>query len=214
MKWHQYAKYRAKVRPNNSQSDAAAIFPSLTPKAVKRVLEFFTAQISNDHTRRAYMNAARRFADWSAGQRYSGAFPGSAFPRGRLYQGSAGRAFVAHSQAAPGRTPGCCSTGDCGRGGDLPQSARHGEDQVAASDLMWPWAARSAESGAMRSRKVLARASRLSSGSRVPRGLPEGLQASGIAALAVIKKERPSLKKARSRGYGGVWRAFALLAGG
>jgi hypothetical protein len=29
-----------------------------------------------------------------------------------------------------------CSTGDCGRGGDLPQSARHGEDQVAASDLI------------------------------------------------------------------------------
>jgi hypothetical protein len=25
---------------------------------------------------------------------------------------------------------------DCGRGGDLPQSARHGEDQVAASDLI------------------------------------------------------------------------------
>src|ERR1700740_2981731 len=38
-----------------------------TPKAAKRVLEFFTAQISNDHTRRAYMNAARRFADWCAG---------------------------------------------------------------------------------------------------------------------------------------------------
>src|ERR1700686_652082 len=37
-----------------------------TPKAAKRVLEFFTAQISNDHTRRAYMNAARRFADWWA----------------------------------------------------------------------------------------------------------------------------------------------------
>jgi hypothetical protein len=34
-----------------------------TPKAAKRVLEFFTTQISNDHTRRAYMNAARRFAD-------------------------------------------------------------------------------------------------------------------------------------------------------
>jgi hypothetical protein len=38
-----------------------------TPKAAKRVLEFFTAQINNDHTRRAYMNAARRFADWCAG---------------------------------------------------------------------------------------------------------------------------------------------------
>jgi site-specific recombinase XerD len=35
-----------------------------TPKAAKRVLEFFTTQINNDHTRKAYLNAARRFADW------------------------------------------------------------------------------------------------------------------------------------------------------
>jgi integrase/recombinase XerD len=35
-----------------------------TPKAAQRVLEFFTAQINNDHTRRAYLNATRRFAAW------------------------------------------------------------------------------------------------------------------------------------------------------
>jgi integrase/recombinase XerC len=35
-----------------------------TPKAAKRVLEFFTAQITNDHTRKAYLNATRRFAAW------------------------------------------------------------------------------------------------------------------------------------------------------
>ena len=35
-----------------------------TPKAAKRMLEFFTAQINNPHTRRAYLNAARRFAAW------------------------------------------------------------------------------------------------------------------------------------------------------
>jgi site-specific recombinase XerC len=35
-----------------------------TPQAAKRVLEFFTAQINNDHTRRAYLNASKRFADW------------------------------------------------------------------------------------------------------------------------------------------------------
>ena len=35
-----------------------------TPKASRRVLEFFTAQINNDHTRKAYMNATRRFAAW------------------------------------------------------------------------------------------------------------------------------------------------------
>src|SRR5947209_8074542 len=34
------------------------------PKAAKRVLEFFTAQINNDHTRKAYLNATRRFAEW------------------------------------------------------------------------------------------------------------------------------------------------------
>jgi hypothetical protein len=35
-----------------------------TPKAAKRALEFFTAQINNDHTRKAYLNATRRFAEW------------------------------------------------------------------------------------------------------------------------------------------------------
>lgn len=35
-----------------------------TPKAARRVLEFFTAQINNDHTRKAYLNATRRFAQW------------------------------------------------------------------------------------------------------------------------------------------------------
>ena len=35
-----------------------------TPKAAKRVLEFFTAQINNGHTRKAYLNATRRFAEW------------------------------------------------------------------------------------------------------------------------------------------------------
>jgi integrase/recombinase XerD len=40
-----------------------------TPKAAKRVVEFFTGQINNDHTRRAYLNATRRFSDWCAAQR-------------------------------------------------------------------------------------------------------------------------------------------------
>jgi site-specific recombinase XerD len=40
--------------------------PLFTPtrKAAKRVLEFFTTQINNDHTRKAYLNATRRFAQW------------------------------------------------------------------------------------------------------------------------------------------------------
>jgi site-specific recombinase XerD len=40
-----------------------------TPKAARRVLEFFTAQINNDHTRKAYLNAARRFAQWCEAHR-------------------------------------------------------------------------------------------------------------------------------------------------
>jgi site-specific recombinase XerD len=35
-----------------------------TPKAARRVVEFFTAQINNDHARKAYLNAARRFGEW------------------------------------------------------------------------------------------------------------------------------------------------------
>jgi hypothetical protein len=35
-----------------------------TPKAAKRALEFFTTQVNNDHTRKAYLNATRRFAEW------------------------------------------------------------------------------------------------------------------------------------------------------
>jgi hypothetical protein len=33
-----------------------------TPKAARGVLESFTAQVNNDHTRKAYLNAARPFA--------------------------------------------------------------------------------------------------------------------------------------------------------
>ena len=35
-----------------------------TPQAAKRVLEFFIAQINNDHIRQACLNATRRFAEW------------------------------------------------------------------------------------------------------------------------------------------------------
>jgi site-specific recombinase XerD len=41
-----------------------AVLFAPTPKAASRVLEFFTAQVNNDHTRKAYLNAARRFAAW------------------------------------------------------------------------------------------------------------------------------------------------------
>jgi site-specific recombinase XerD len=35
-----------------------------TPRAARRFVEFFTAQINNDHTRKAYLNATQRFAAW------------------------------------------------------------------------------------------------------------------------------------------------------
>jgi site-specific recombinase XerD len=35
-----------------------------TPKATKRFVQFFTTQINNDHTRQAYLNATRPFAEW------------------------------------------------------------------------------------------------------------------------------------------------------
>jgi len=41
----------------------AALFAP-TPKAAKRVMEFFTGQVNNNHTRKAYLNATRRFAAW------------------------------------------------------------------------------------------------------------------------------------------------------
>ena len=50
--------------PTPSLTPSALYAP--TPKAARRVLEFFTAQINNDHTRKAYLNATRRFADWCA----------------------------------------------------------------------------------------------------------------------------------------------------
>ncbi len=49
-------------------SPASAVLPARlitpTPKAAKRVIEFFAARINNDHTRKAYLNATRRFAQW------------------------------------------------------------------------------------------------------------------------------------------------------
>jgi site-specific recombinase XerD len=35
-----------------------------TPQAAQRFIEFFTAQVNNDHTRRSYLNATRRFSQW------------------------------------------------------------------------------------------------------------------------------------------------------
>jgi hypothetical protein len=61
----QTAYQNAKSREENEDLRPAPLFTP-TRKAARRVLEFFTAQINNAHTRRAYINATRRFADWCA----------------------------------------------------------------------------------------------------------------------------------------------------
>jgi len=50
-------------------SPQPAVLFTPTPKAAQRVLKFFTAQINNDHTRRAHLNATRPFSQ-SCGARY------------------------------------------------------------------------------------------------------------------------------------------------
>ena len=48
-------------------SPAPSLQPAIfapTPDASKRVAEFFTGQVNNDNTRRAYVNATRRFSQW------------------------------------------------------------------------------------------------------------------------------------------------------
>jgi site-specific recombinase XerD len=41
----------------------AALFAPSKP-AARRFIEFFTAQINNDHTRKSYLNATKHFAEW------------------------------------------------------------------------------------------------------------------------------------------------------
>ncbi len=51
-----------------ARSPTAQLIPTTifapTTKAEKRFREFFTTQVSNDHTRRAYLNAVKRFSEW------------------------------------------------------------------------------------------------------------------------------------------------------
>lgn len=50
------------LSPSPDLSPAALYSP--TPKAKRRVAEFFATQVNNDNTRKAYLNAARRFSLW------------------------------------------------------------------------------------------------------------------------------------------------------
>jgi site-specific recombinase XerD len=51
----------------SSEQTCVALFAP-TPRAARRVLEFFTTQTNNDHTRKAYLNATRRFSAWCEGK--------------------------------------------------------------------------------------------------------------------------------------------------
>ena len=73
-----------------------------TPKAAKRVLEFFTAQINNDHTRKAYLNATRRFADWCEAHGLHELAEVQPFHVAAFVKELQARFSAAHGQAAPG----------------------------------------------------------------------------------------------------------------
>jgi hypothetical protein len=75
------------IAPSPELQPAALFTP--TPKAAQRVLEFLTAQINNDNTRKAYLNATRRFAEW-CDKRGIGHLADVKPSRGRFREGSAG----------------------------------------------------------------------------------------------------------------------------
>ncbi len=52
------------VLPSTRNGNAPALIAASGLRASYRFLEFFTAQIRNPHTRRAYARAASEFFDW------------------------------------------------------------------------------------------------------------------------------------------------------
>ena len=54
---HAWLEYCCLYAYDRELTDSPYLAPGLLPA-------FFTAQINNDHTRKAYLNAARRFAEW------------------------------------------------------------------------------------------------------------------------------------------------------
>ena len=55
------------IAPVPGRGPAALFTP--TQKAAERVVDFFTSQINNENTRKAYLNATRRFAEWCQSRR-------------------------------------------------------------------------------------------------------------------------------------------------
>ena len=73
-----------------------------TPQAARRMLEFFTAQINNPHTRRAYLNATRRFAAWCQQHRIGQLAEVQPVHVAAFIPGPAGPTGPGHRQAALG----------------------------------------------------------------------------------------------------------------
>ncbi len=96
-------------------SPAPAVLPAPlfapTPKAAKRVLEFFATQINNDHTRKAYFNATRRFAGWCKARgigELAGVEPVHVAPfikelQNKPFPPRKKTVYASHGEAAPGR---------------------------------------------------------------------------------------------------------------
>jgi hypothetical protein len=90
-----------------------------SPKAARRFVEFFIAQINNDHTRRAYLNATRRFGDWCA-------------EHGLVQLAAVQPARAAYGEAAPGRAADAVRLA-----GDRPRSWRLTRPTRCAARNTW-----------------------------------------------------------------------------
>ena len=88
-----------------SRTQLPAIIAGTGERARVRFLEFFTAQIRNPHTRRAYARAAAEFLAWCEGTGVYFPAAGAADACGRLDRTRGARSIGAQREAAPGRHP-------------------------------------------------------------------------------------------------------------
>ena len=75
-----------------------------SPDASKRFWEFFTANIRNRNTRKAYFVAVAQFSDWCEARKLAAA-RGAADPRRRVHRVAHGNAREADGEATPRRDP-------------------------------------------------------------------------------------------------------------
>lgn len=92
-------QHEPRIDPRPGQYSPALFVP--TSKAAKRFFEFFTTQLNNDHTRKAYLNATRRLPS-GAKRAASVNSRGRPFPYRGFHQAAAETVQAAHGQAASG----------------------------------------------------------------------------------------------------------------